>query len=248
VTAQYLIRLDDACDTMHRANWQRMEQVLDEHRIRPIVAVVAENGDPTLKCNAARDDFWDTVRAWQAKGWSIGLHGHTHEMHPTDAALVLPYYARSEFAGLPLERQADKIRIAWRKFSAERLEPRIWVAPAHSFDWLTLEAVRQETPIRIVSDGIAWAPFLEREFHWIPQQLWGFSERRSGVWTVCLHPNTMNEKSFAALAAALERYRGRMACVEDVHLSRRRKSLRSRMYARYFWWRWRQAARRAGRR
>lgn len=247
MSAKYLIRLDDACETMHHGNWQRIEEILDAHRVKPIVAIVAENCDPKLQAAPMRADFWDKARAWQDKGWSIGLHGHAHDMHPTDTPLILPFYRRSEFAGLSLEAQANKIRLAWRKFSAERVEPRIWVAPAHSFDWLTLEAVRQETPIRMVSDGIAWAPYFEREFHWIPQQLWGFSARRSGVWTVCLHPNTMSEAAFAAFDAALHRYRDLMARVEDLPLPMRRKSMRSRLYARYFWWRWRQAQRSAGR-
>src|SRR6266404_3789233 len=127
--ARYLIRLDDACNTMHRGNWDRVEQILDAHGVRPIAAVIPDNQDSTLKFESPRADFWDKVRAWYAKGWSIGLHGHTHMMHPTRAKLVLPFYQRSEFAGLSLDAQAEKVRAAWRAFLSEGIEPKIWVAP-----------------------------------------------------------------------------------------------------------------------
>lgn len=241
MSARYLIRLDDACDTMDRGKWDRVEQILDRHGVKPIVAVIPDNRDPLLMFEARDPVFWDKVQSWAGKGWSVAMHGYTHVMHETQSELLLPFYRRSEFAGLELQAQADKVCAGWQLFLARGIEPRIWVAPAHCFDLTTLLAVRRETSIRVISDGIAFDSFYEHEFHWIPQQLWGLTERRAGLWTVCLHPNTMNDAAFTSLDAALGQFRGRLICVQDVSLRRRRKSVLDRLYGSYFWWRRRRA-------
>lgn len=237
--ARYLIRLDDACATMERDKWNRIEQMLDKHGVRPIVAVVPDNRDPSLMFEAPDPAFWERVRAWTQKGWSVAMHGYTHIMHPTGAKLVLPFYKRSEFAGLNLEAQAAMVRAAWALFLEQGIHPTIWVAPAHCFDLLTLKAVVRETPIRVISDGIALGAYYEHDFHWIPQQLWNFAERRSGLWTVCLHPNSMDDTAFTRLDTALGgRFRGRLIGVADLQLRKRGKSVLSRLFDAYFWWRW----------
>jgi predicted deacetylase len=244
MSARYLIRLDDACDTMDRRRWERVEQVLDDHGVKPIVAVIPDNRDSALMLEARDAAFWTRVRGWVSKEWTVGMHGCTHSMHPTQHKLLLPFYQRSEFAGLPLAAQGAKIRAAWKLFLAQEVEPRLWVAPAHSFDLLTLEAVRCETSIRVVSDGIAWDTYHEHGFDWIPQQLWQLAERPSGLWTVCLHPNRMDDAAIESLDRTLGgRFRGRVIRVSNVRLRRGGKTLRSRLYDRYFWWRWRRTHR-----
>ena len=66
--------------------------------------------------------------------------------------------------------------------------PKIWVAPAHSFDWVTLEALRQETDIRLVSDGIALNSYRKNGFDFIPQQLWNVE--KTLLWNMDnMHPS-----------------------------------------------------------
>ena len=244
MSARYLIRLDDACETMDRRRWDRVEQVLDNHGVKPIVAVIPDIHDRSLMIDSKDASFWEKVRMWAAKDWAVAMHGHTHIMHSTRSKLILPFYGRSEFAGLSLEAQAEKIRAGWAIFLAQGIAPKIWVAPAHCFDLLTLQAVSRETPIRVVSDGIAWDSYFEHDFYWIPQQLSAFAERGSGLWTVCLHPNTMDNAAIASLDEALGgRFHGRLTRVSDVKLRKRRRSLRDRLYGRYFWWRWKRALR-----
>lgn len=238
MSARYLIRLDDACHSMDHRRWWLVERLLDDYGIKPIVAVVPDNKDPKLEVDARNEAFWDTVRAWAAKGWAVAMHGHTHVMHPTTSPLLLPYYQRSEFGGLTFDEQATKIRASWRIFSEQGVEPIVWVAPAHSFDSFTLKALAAETPIRIVSDGIAWDTYHDAGFHWIPQQLWRFSRRWSGLWTVCLHPNTMSDAAIASLAEAIRDCRNKIVCIEQVKLSRRKKSPLGMLYHWYFWRHW----------
>jgi predicted deacetylase len=242
MSARYLLRLDDACQTMDRRRWGLLEAVLDRHAVRPIVAVIPDNQDPALMIEAPDPAFWDKVRSWQAKGWTLGMHGHTHAMHPVSEPHLVPFYERSEFVGLDLAAQRSKIRAAWQHFQAEGVTPQVWVAPSHSFDALTLEALREETPIGIVSDGIAFDAYFEHGFHWIPQQLWRLAPRRAGLWTVCLHPSAMSEQAIAALDHALQReFRGRVIGTAQVRLRRRAKPPLGRLYHAYFWWRWRRS-------
>lgn len=240
MTARYLVRLDDACHTMNRKKWGLVEQILDFYGIKPIVAVVPDVRDPQLIVDEPDSAFWNKVRAWQAKGWTVAMHGHTHVMHPTDSKLLLPYYQRSEFAGLTLEDQSAKIAASWRIFLAEGVTPEAWVAPAHSFDLVTLQAVRAQTTIRVVCDGIARNAYYEHGFYWIPQQLWGLVNRRTGLWTVCLHPNSMTDASIAEFGKAIrDRFRDRIVGLQDVPLQTRPKSLASRLYNEIYWLRWR---------
>ncbi len=236
--ARYLIRLDDASHHMHRARWARVEAVLDAHHVKPIVAVIPDNRDGKLMLNEPDADFWARVRAWRTKGWTVAMHGYQHLMHVTRARLLLPFYARSEFAGLTLEEQRQKVRESWKLFVAQGVQPAVWVAPAHSFDELTLQALLSETPIRIVSDGIALDTYFEHGFHWVPQQLWQLSERPAGLWTVCLHPNTMTESAIEALDQALaQRFASRLLSLGEVRLRQRPRTWLDGIYGRYFWWR-----------
>ncbi len=238
MTAKYLIRMDDACPTMDLSKWRRVEDALDRFGIKPIVAVVPDNQDHWLMIDPPNAGFWDMVRGWRSKGWTIAMHGDTHVMRETEAKMVLPFYKRSEFAGLPYEAQAEKIRRAWRIFMSQEIEPTVWIAPAHCFDWVTLKAIFNETSIRIVSDGIARDTYFERGFHWLPQQLWSLQERKAGLWTVCLHPNSITKEQASEFERAIERdYASRITSVDKVTLTKRRKTIIDRAYFKYFWMR-----------
>ncbi len=45
MTSKYLIRFDDLCPTMNWDMWSRIESVLLEHKISPLLAVVPDNQD-----------------------------------------------------------------------------------------------------------------------------------------------------------------------------------------------------------
>jgi len=202
--ARYLVRFDDVSPTMNWAAWDRVQTWLDELAIRPIVAVVPDNQDPQLECGPARADFWDRVRAWQAAGWFVALHGYQHRYVTREPGLVglNPF---SEFAGLPHAEQLGKVQDALRVFAREGVRPDGWVAPGHSFDAVTVR-VLHECGIDVISDGF----FTRRVRHlgatWLPQQLWRFRRMPAGLWTVCLHTNTMDDAALASLRKALHAF------------------------------------------
>jgi predicted deacetylase len=206
--ASYIVRFDDICATQDWDVWMGIEEVLLETGIRPLVAVIPDNHDESLRITPPRPDFWDRVRTWQARGWTIGMHGYQH-LYVTNDRGLYGWDARSEFAGLSFREQHDKIQRSLAIFQEEGVRPEVWVAPNHSFDRITVAALR-ESGIRVISDGLALYPYVDDEgTTWIPMQLWGFRPRRMGVWTVCLHPNKwakpeLEEFSRAAAAHAAQ--------------------------------------------
>jgi len=213
--AKYIIRLDDACPVMDAGKWERMERLLEKYEIKPIAAVVPHCEDPDLDKGGHIVDFWGKVKGWEAKGWEIALHGYNHVYTEKDPGLV-PINERSEFAGSPFEEQAVKIRSGYDIFLGNNIKPRIFVAPAHSLDENTLKALEKETDIRIISDGLAVRPYTFLGFRWIPQQLWKFRPMPFGLWTICLHPNTMEEKDFQALEGNIARHGSDFVAARDV--------------------------------
>jgi predicted deacetylase len=205
MSARYLVRFDDICPTMNWRVWGDIERILVERRVRPILAVVPDNQDPGLCVDEPVADFWDRVRAWQARGWSIGLHGYQHR-YVVPHAGILGLNAASEFAGLPRPEQRRKLELALAVFERERVRADAWIAPAHSFDDTTVDLLL-ELGLRCINDGFALQPYVDaRGATWVPQQLWRFRRLPFGVWTVCLHPNRWTTRQLAGFADDIERW------------------------------------------
>ena len=73
-----LLRFDDICPTMNWGTWDAGRGPDGPLGLRPILAVVPDNRDPKLVAGPPRADFWERVRGWQARGWTIALHGYQH--------------------------------------------------------------------------------------------------------------------------------------------------------------------------
>ena len=198
--ATYLIRLDDACETHDQQKWSKIEEILDRHDIKPIVAVIPRNKDQSLKIDPINYSFWDMVLKWQKKGWIIALHGYSHEYKKVNKRnLIFPYYDRSEFGGLAYKYQEEKIVKGYDIMLKNNISPKIWIAPSHTFDKNTIKILLRKTNIKIISDGISLFPFRRHGILFIPQQLWKFKQKKRGLWTICLHPNNLNNKEFSEI-------------------------------------------------
>lgn len=196
---EYLIRFDDVCPTMSWSIWNQIEPILIANDIRPIVAVVPDNRDSELQREPPDPKFWDRVRGWQERGWTIALHGYQHQYVTRSRGLVgLNQY--SEFAGLDYDEQYRKLAAGLQILNAEHVYPQLWVAPAHTFDSQTLKALRT-LAITDISDGFGLYPHIDGDgTYWIPQQLGKFHYFPMGLWTVCVHiddPVHGNIRSFS---------------------------------------------------
>lgn len=214
MTASYLIRMDDICPTMNWAVWDRIEAVFDNYSIKPILAVVPDNQDPQLMVDAANDEFWQRVRGWQRKGWTVGLHGYQHKYETSNSGIV-GLNARSEFAGITKALQVERISNGIAIMMSEGVVPNVWVAPGHSFDDNTINAL-VKNGINVLSDGFFFRPVTYRGALWIPQQLWRFRALPFGLWTVCFHHNSFNERNLLAFEADIFKYRSQIVAFDNV--------------------------------
>jgi hypothetical protein len=181
---------------MNINKWSIIEHILDKYNIKPVVAVIPHNEDPKQIIDQPDERFWEKVRRWQEKGWDIAMHGYNHVYMVFDNGGLVPVNQKSEFAGLSLSEQEEKIKQGIEIFRRHGIEPKIWVAPSHTFDKNTLKALKKYSDISIISDGLALNPFMRYGFTWIPVQLWGFKKKCYGTWTICLHPNTMDLEKY----------------------------------------------------
>ena len=224
----YLIRLDDASDRMHTENWNRVEQLLDENGIKPLVGVIPLNRDPVLQFDED-PGFWQKARDWQVKGWRIALHGYDHVFCSKDGG-INPVHKNSEFAGVSLEIQREKIHSGLAVLKEKGLEPTAFFAPGHTFDKNTLEALRLESDIRIVSDTIANDSYCFNGFTFIPQQSGRVRELPFKLTTVCLHPNYMKEHEFDELDAFFRAHREEFLDPMTIAPTKRRLGMLDRAY------------------
>lgn len=228
----YLIRLDDACPTMDAKKWQIVEDILDTYGVCPMVGVIPANEDRKLQIDVADTEFWAKVKAWEKKGWAIALHGYDH-CFISNAGMngLNPLWERSEFAGVPLEEQKEKIRKGVAVFRENGIELKYFFAPAHTYDEHTLQALREESNIRVISDTIATHPYRMGDFVFIPQLGGRCSEMKlPGMWTFCLHPSAMKEEDFAATERFLQAHKDEMIGFDEVNLTKlKSKNLMSRL-------------------
>ena len=236
--AKYLIRLDDACNTYSFEKWKKLEDIFDKLNIKPIVAVIPFNKDESLMLDESKNNFWDIVKKWENKGWGIAVHGHSHLYHEVNKnKLILPFYNRSEFGGLSLKKQRDLIKESYNFFLKKGLNPKIWIAPSHTFDKNTLVALKRETNIKVISDGLSIFPFRYKQITFIPQQLWGFKKKFFGIWTICIHPNTMNQDDIFNLENSINDkfFYERIIDFEAALKYEQELSILSRIYKQKFW-------------
>ena len=115
---------------------------------------------------------------------------------------------RSEYAGVDLQLQKEKIKKGVRIFREHGIEPKIFFAPSHTFDENTLDAIKECSDIRIVSDTVANSPYCYKGITFIPQQSGAVRKLPFKTVTFCYHPNTMKENDFIILEKFLKNNSG----------------------------------------
>ena len=204
---EYYIRLDDACEKRNVCNWDRMENILDEYGLIPLVGVIPYCEDSMMKDYVVDSEFWERVKLWKNKQWRIALHGYNH-VCITEAGGINPVNYRSEYAGVDLQLQKEKIKKGVRIFREHGIEPKIFFAPSHTFDENTLDAIIECSDIRIVSDTVANSPYCYKGITFIPQQSGAVRKLPFKTVTFCYHPNTMKENDFIILEKFLKNNSG----------------------------------------
>lgn len=191
-----IIRLDDAAEYMDVNKWQRVEDILDKYKIVPLVGVIPKVADPKMVGVYQKDvHFFKKVKKWEEKDWIIAMHGYDHK-YLTNEGGINPKCSVSEFAGVPLEKQEEKIRAGIEIFNQNKIFPKVFFAPSHTFDNNTLIALKNNSNIRIISDTVSNDVYKKGDFYYIPQQIGHEANLPFKIVTICFHPNMMEEEDF----------------------------------------------------
>lgn len=191
MAAQYLIRIDDVCPTMNWENFLKLKNILEKHNLTAILGVIPKNKDPKLMQYKPEPFFWNEIKSLSQKGWPIAQHGFEH-LYITSNSGILGINNKSEFAGLTYEIQKSKISQGKAILENKLSQPiKWWMAPAHSFDTVTCR-VLAELGFTHITDGIALTPIRRYGLIWIPQQIWKPKKKLFGLWTICIHPESIS--------------------------------------------------------
>ena len=94
-----LIRFDDISQNMQWEFMERCEVLFDKYKIKPVLGVIPNNQDEELK-KYPKKNFWQIVKKWQSKGWTIAMHGYSHVYDSeTNKKDFFGYGGKSEFYG-----------------------------------------------------------------------------------------------------------------------------------------------------
>lgn len=206
MVAHYVYRMDDVTAGMDRERFRAFLDLFRRHRLRPLLGIVPDNRDPGLNPHPQDPGFWDAMRELRSRGEAeFAQHGHTHVYIGRRPGILGRRYGfsdNSEFVGLPYEHQRRKIEEGRELLRTQGIETDVWMAPSHGFDQTTLRALR-EAGFGAVTDGIALYPYRRGGLVFVPQQLWAPKRVPLGVWTICLHTNTADERLYRAVEAHL---------------------------------------------
>lgn len=198
-------RLDDIAPTMCWEKFEKLKSLFENYNIKPLLGIIPDNEDPSLKHDTARPDFWSIMRALKEKGWSIAQHGYKH-LYLTQNAGMLGVNNRSEFSGLSFQQQYDAIKKGQELLHQQALQTDIWMAPAHSYDENTLKAL-VALKFRYITDGYSLYPYNLEGLTFIPCQTSLPKRLPFGVLTICLHSNTMNDSAIVKIDEFIKTHR-----------------------------------------
>lgn len=220
----YLLRLDDASEYMNIKSWDKMEKVLCKYNIKPIFGIIPKSQDIELMKYEKDPIFMDRVHKWIKLGWMPALHGYTH-VFETQEGGINPVNQKSEFAGVSYEKQCEKIKKGIEILYKNNIYPKVFFAPAHTFDDNTIKALISQTDIRVISDTIAHDIYYDKDVYFVPQQSGRCRKLPFKTTTFCYHPNIMSKVDFDTLDSFLNKNRNKFVSMSELSLKRRKKTV-----------------------
>lgn len=216
-----IVRLDDISWDMNYDKFTRLKGILCKHGIRPIIGVIPENRDEKLKDyrkqaskEISENDFWSLVKKLQDEdGWEIALHGCYHA-YTTENAGMLGLNKRSEYAGIKYEDQHNMIEYGKTVLEKHGLRISSFMAPAHSFDINTINALKANQ-ICCITDGYALFPYIWHGCLFVPQVSAMFSSKGIGYSTICIHLNEWDNEKFQNFERFIKQNENSFICFRD---------------------------------
>ena len=210
------IRMDDITPDMDWSKFLRFKELCDLYQVKPLIGVIPVNQDSMLQIDSVREDFWDYLKQLQKEGWVIAQHGYCH-IYQTKRMGVFPLNRLSEFAGLKYEEQLHKLQAGREILEAHGIKTDMFMAPAHSYDKNTLQALKA-TGFKKITDGFGKYPYQWKNLIFFPiAYKQGKSLKQSeGYTTFVVHANTMHEGDFKKFEKMLQDYPDRFISYQEL--------------------------------
>ena len=192
-----LIRIDDVAENMNWKLMKKSEALFEEYSIKPLVGVIPNNKDKDLLKFEKINNFWSIVRKWEKNGWEIAMHGYDHiySSHSKNKDDYFNYGGSSEFYGLSLSEQKEKIKKGLAIFKKENISVRAFFAPNHIYDENTFDALKS-FGIHQVIDGYGLFPYKKNDIIFTPQLFYKNILLPFGLQSTQIHLNFWNDDDF----------------------------------------------------
>jgi predicted deacetylase len=189
--SKFILRFDDIAPGMAWSRFSAFDALASELDIPLLVGVVPHCLDSKLTREPAKANFWDVVRVWAGRGWTIAQHGYTHQ-YVTKIPGILAIGNKSELAGLDYQEQYAKLKAGKDILVQQGVWQPVFMAPSHSFDYITLQAL-SDLEFYYLTDGYGVYPYKIGALTAVPQLFGSPAHFGFGVYTICLHVNNMSE-------------------------------------------------------
>jgi predicted deacetylase len=210
---KFLLRFDDVAPEMAWSRFDPFDELSRDQDLPLLVGVVPRCLDPLLCVEPANAAFWDTVRGWVGRGWTIAQHGYTHQ-YVTREPGILRIGVQSELAGLPYEEQFSKLKAGKRILTEQGVWQPVFMAPSHSFDETTLQALA-DLKFQYLTDGYGVYPYKFGKLTAVPQLFASPLNFGFGVYSICLHVNTLNEQQIMRIIEFVKKNRSRFISFDE---------------------------------
>jgi len=200
---------------MNWDNFLAIKKVLHKFNIKAILGVVPENHDPSLNVSTFNPAFYHSIRSYAAYGDSIAQHG-TYHLYTSSSSGILQINKNSEFAGHSLTYQYNLLKHGKLLLEANGIHTSLFMAPSHSFDYSTLQALYM-LGFKYITDGYGWHPYRINNMVLIPQLAANYLPLPDAtLQTICLHTNMMTDLQISRLIRFISHNHSRFVSLDDV--------------------------------
>ena len=85
------------------------------------------------------------------------------------------------------------------------------------------ESLKDVSSIKLITDGFSFRPFIKDDFIFLPQQLWSVKKMPLGLFTICIHPTTMNEAEIELLLNEIKSISNNIISIDDLNFKKIKK-------------------------
>ncbi|MDC3031829.1 DUF2334 domain-containing protein [Prochlorococcus sp. AH-716-P08] len=209
-------------DINPRMDWNRffvLKKTLEKYNIKSILGVIPDCKDPSVQISKPYKKYLEYLRKCSLYGDCIAQHGNEH-IFDSKRRGDFGSSNNSEFAGHSLNEQFKRLSNGKKILEKQSLWEPIFMAPGHSFDSLTLIALKK-LDFKIILDGFSLFPYKKNNLIFIPQISSNpLPLKVPGLSQLCIHINTITNFQFKKLIKFIHINHKEFISLEEIKLKK----------------------------